>query len=251
MKTAGAYLATVTFTGVEAPWPGSDRTTSGYRPAASVGGTWALICSVEVAKGAAACCSGHAGSPRRLATARRRRWLRRRLRPDRNQPAALPLPEIRGIHHPLPDRGAAAPGRAQRNHAEPGCREHDRPFRRVIPSPWSPATLASVRWTSRQRPFQGVRGSPYAHGIHIHDFHQPRIGGAAPAALAGGENNLEKSADRRRHGRYRPIPAPPGVGKPPPPTGPVAVDPYGISADSISGRLPEKLPVGPAATGSE
>ena len=49
MNTAGAYLATVTLTDADAACPVSDRTTSGYRPAASVGGSCALICVGEVA----------------------------------------------------------------------------------------------------------------------------------------------------------------------------------------------------------
>ena len=49
MNTAGAYFDTVTLTEVDAACPVSERTTSGYRPAASVGGSCALICVGEVA----------------------------------------------------------------------------------------------------------------------------------------------------------------------------------------------------------
>src|ERR1051325_6937263 len=42
-KIAGAYFETVTVTVPEAPCPLMGRTTSGYRPAARVGGIWALI----------------------------------------------------------------------------------------------------------------------------------------------------------------------------------------------------------------
>src|SRR3954464_4269844 len=48
-KIAGAYFETVTVTLPDAAWPGSDRTTSGWRPAASAGGTCALICEGEAA----------------------------------------------------------------------------------------------------------------------------------------------------------------------------------------------------------
>src|ERR1039458_5259378 len=40
---AGAYLATVTVALLEASWLAMERTTSGYLPAASVGGNCALI----------------------------------------------------------------------------------------------------------------------------------------------------------------------------------------------------------------
>ena len=48
-KTAGAYLATVTVALLEAAWLAMERTTSGYLPAASVGGNWALIWPGELA----------------------------------------------------------------------------------------------------------------------------------------------------------------------------------------------------------
>src|SRR5260370_40983099 len=50
MNTAGAYLDIVTVTEDEAVCPVIDRTTSGYRPAATVGGSCALICGGEVAR---------------------------------------------------------------------------------------------------------------------------------------------------------------------------------------------------------
>src|SRR5450432_1915404 len=49
IKIAGAYLDTVTVLAFEAAWLAIERTTSAYRPAARVGGSWALICPAELA----------------------------------------------------------------------------------------------------------------------------------------------------------------------------------------------------------
>ncbi len=182
MNTAGAYFATVTLMEADAACPVSERTTSGYRPAASVGGSCALICVGEVASSESGVLlsvtqapPSSVGSGELAAVAADARFEPKiEIRP----PGATAVQIVGRIHDAIARYlgKVLLGGGRQRNHAQSGSRQHKRRGAGRIQHHAAAGDVDSRPGAcNRRSDFERARRSGGALRIHIHHFHQARV----------------------------------------------------------------------------
>src|SRR5215831_1553392 len=238
-NTAGAYFATVRVAAADAPCPVNDLTTTGYFPAASVGGSWALIWPADFASNGSGALLSVTQAPPSVVG-------RGVVFADAVVPRFRPMMEIKPFGATAPWKFAvltipllAICGAFAVETVSSGMT--------LIPEAVStnaavPAALTAIArpWTFRRAPVRTiVVGDSIEFALAVvrcvfrsMTSSKPASVAAALAAVTGVEKRAKLCAlNAATAATGRPVATgPPRPGSPPPPTGPVVVEPIGTSA---------------------